>query len=50
MSVRPTLLHQVFNQSLLSRRAMPSDVALELYKRALGVVKGESRGGRGPRL
>lgn len=42
-AVQPNLLHQVYNQSLLSRRAMPADVALVMYKRAIGVVQGASR-------
>ncbi|BEJ10872.1 hypothetical protein CspHIS471_0102940 [Cutaneotrichosporon sp. HIS471] len=34
----PTHLHRVFNQSLLSRRAMTDDVMLEMYKRAIKAV------------
>ncbi|WOO80477.1 Non-structural maintenance of chromosome0s element 1 [Vanrija pseudolonga] len=34
----PTDLHRVYIQSLLSRRAMTEDVALEMYKRAIGAV------------
>ncbi|KAL1411922.1 hypothetical protein Q8F55_002908 [Vanrija albida] len=34
----PTDLHRVYIQSLLSRRAMTEDVALEMYKRAVGAV------------
>lgn len=37
----PTDLHRVYIQSLLSRRAMTEDVALELYKRAIGAVISE---------
>lgn len=35
---RATDLHRVYIQSLLSRRAMTEDVALEMYKRAIGAV------------
>ncbi|BEJ03151.1 hypothetical protein CcaverHIS641_0103260 [Cutaneotrichosporon cavernicola] len=34
----PTHLHRVFNQSLLSRRAMTDDMMLEMYKRAVKAV------------
>ncbi len=39
MAVRPSLLHRVYIQSLLSRRAMREDLALEMYKRAVGVCQ-----------
>lgn len=35
-------LHRVFNQMLLSRRAMTDDMTLEMYKRAVAAVTGES--------
>ncbi|WVF65998.1 hypothetical protein IAT40_000736 [Kwoniella sp. CBS 6097] len=36
---RPTDLHRLYIQSLLSRRAMRDEVALELYKRAVGACQ-----------
>ncbi|GMK59863.1 hypothetical protein CspeluHIS016_0900800 [Cutaneotrichosporon spelunceum] len=36
--VVPTDLHRVFNQSLLSRRAMTDDTLLEMYKRSVKAV------------
>lgn len=41
-NVMPTALHRVFNQSLLSRRAMTDDVLLEMYKRSISAVSGAS--------
>ncbi|GFZ42412.1 hypothetical protein JCM24511_00127 [Saitozyma sp. JCM 24511] len=38
-TIRPTNLHRVYLQSLLSRRAMPEEVALELYKRAIAACR-----------
>ncbi|ORY29774.1 hypothetical protein BCR39DRAFT_530972 [Naematelia encephala] len=38
MTLRPTDLHRVFIQSLLSRRALREEVALELYRRAVSAV------------
>ncbi len=38
----PTHLHRVFNQSLLSRRAMTDDMMLEMYKRSVKAVAGTS--------
>lgn len=40
-TIRPTNLHRVYLQSLLSRRAMPEEVALELYKRAIAACRSE---------
>lgn len=37
---RPTDLHRVFAQSILSRRVVPEDVLLELYKRAVSACHG----------
>ncbi|WWD09182.1 hypothetical protein V865_007304 [Kwoniella europaea PYCC6329] len=37
--VRPTNLHRLFIQSMLSRRAIKEDVALEMYKRAVGACQ-----------
>ena len=36
-----TDLHRVLLQALMSRRAVPEEVALELYKRAYAAVKGQ---------
>ncbi|WVQ93631.1 hypothetical protein IAU59_000707 [Kwoniella sp. CBS 9459] len=36
---RPTDLHRLYIQTLLSRRAMRDEVALELYKRAVGACQ-----------
>ncbi|OCF36316.1 hypothetical protein I316_02191 [Kwoniella heveanensis BCC8398] len=36
---RPTDLHRLYIQSLLSRRAMRDEVALELYRRAVGACQ-----------
>lgn len=41
-TVESTLLHQVFIQSLLSRRVVSEAIALELYKRAVTAVRGMS--------
>lgn len=40
--VRPSTLHRVFLQSLLSRRAMTDDTALVMLKRSLGAIRRES--------
>lgn len=40
--VRFTDLHRVYLQALLSRRFISETVALELYKRAVKAVRGES--------
>lgn len=40
--VRFTDLHRVYLQALLSRRFISETVALELYKRAVSAVRGES--------
>ncbi|WVW82064.1 hypothetical protein I302_104069 [Kwoniella bestiolae CBS 10118] len=37
--VRSTNLHRLFIQSMLSRRAIKEDVALEMYKRAVGACQ-----------
>jgi hypothetical protein len=34
-------LHRVFIQSLLSRRAMGEETAVELYRRAVAAVRGK---------
>lgn len=39
--VRFTDLHRVYLQTLLSRRFISETVALELYKRAVGAVRGK---------
>lgn len=41
-TVESTFLHQVFIQSLLSRRIVSEAIALELYKRAVAAVRGMS--------
>jgi hypothetical protein len=38
-----TDLHRVYIQMLLARRAMPAEVALEMYKRAVSAVMREYR-------
>lgn len=43
--VRPTDLHRVYIQTLLARRAMPAEVALEMYKRAVSACMREFDGG-----
>jgi hypothetical protein len=40
MATRPTDLHRVYIQSILARRWMKEDLALEMYKRAIGAVQG----------
>lgn len=40
--VRFTDLHRVYLQALLSRRFMPENVALQLYKRAVSAIRGMS--------
>jgi hypothetical protein len=40
--VRGSDLHRVYIQSLMSRRAMRENVAMEMYKRAIGAVTGQS--------
>jgi hypothetical protein len=40
--VRPTDLHKVFMQTLLTRRFMREEAALELYKRAVNVITSTS--------
>lgn len=40
--VRFTDLHRVYLQALLSRRFIPENVALELYKRAVSAIRGTS--------
>ncbi|OWZ27054.1 hypothetical protein C356_06750 [Cryptococcus neoformans c45] len=42
-TVEPTFLHQVFIQSLLSRRVVSEAIALELYKRAVAAVRAYDR-------
>ena len=44
VNTRTSILHKVYLQSLLSRRAMTEDVALEMYKRAVKVCEGGSIG------
>jgi hypothetical protein len=41
LNFRPTDLHRVFMQSLLSRRVAPEDVMLELYKRSISACAGK---------
>lgn len=37
-ALRATDLHRIYIQSLLSRRAMTEDVAIEMYRRAVSAV------------
>jgi hypothetical protein len=39
--IRPADLHRVYIQCLLARRYMREDLALEMYKRAIGAVRSE---------
>lgn len=41
--IRPSDLHRVYIQSFIARRVMRDDLALEMYKRAVGAVRSESR-------